>query len=281
MKRLILLCIVLALATAWYQFNYRVSFDGLQRDAISYGKFWTKEAGNPWQYRVVAPVLLWGCLMIKDSPYAVFALRVIENLAMFLLFLWWLTRKKVKGIFIGLILLAWFTCLSAYHCYFSDATYIEVSLFLVAGLAPKRWWAILPIMVMAVLNRETVIFLCFYYAIRNYRTLLWTLPVFGVIQAVLRFAVFPPQISTLGASMSFLMPGLPVLIHNLTTANGWVVIGLIAPLAIWSYNRSAEWWTSALYAGSMLFLGNIPEMRLFLIPLTLGFIPQILKRETR
>lgn len=125
-------------------------------------------AGDPWQYRVLAPYAQEGAIRLleqagvsySDAAKAVFMVtRYTQTFLMFMLMGWYYRRLGLTfpGLLLGMMILFWGFPYSYFESNQSFNTYYDVIFYLLAGLAIlyKRYRAIIPITAVAVLNRET------------------------------------------------------------------------------------------------------------------------------
>ena len=124
------------------------------------------KAGSPWQYRVLpeymveALIRLVGKLGIgHPNALAFIAFRLFQNFLLFVLAAAYYRRLGLSTYvtLIGLSLLAWGMTQSLYRSDLQFNTYFDVVFYLAAGLAiaSGRVWWIVPITLLAALNRET------------------------------------------------------------------------------------------------------------------------------
>ena len=123
-------------------------------------------AGNPWQYRVLAPLMLQPVIAKLqergiDHAYALsfISFRVLQDLAIFLAAFVYYRKFGLPATYalIGISLLGWGIWYSDYDSDLQFNTYFDVLFFLLAGicvLSRTPAW-ILPITAVAAFNRET------------------------------------------------------------------------------------------------------------------------------
>jgi hypothetical protein len=273
--------------------NYVAMFDGT--------------AGNPIQYRVLAAWLeallvhLTAALSVP-SHYAVsfIALRIAEDTAVFLLAFAYYRKLglSVASCFIGQSLLAWGMSYGHHNTDLRFDSYLDVAFYLAAGwclLSGRELW-VLPLMVLAALNRETSgmipVLLLAHFAARHRaaegrlrlepREWLAVAAAFAIYVAVfvaLRLW-FPPQRTILPEDTPL---GLPLLAYNLTRRLTWVqlfaVLGIV-PFAAWAGRkrwpdelRVFAWALVPVWFAVHVFVSVVAESRLFLVPQALVFVP--------
>lgn len=265
------------------------------------------EAPAPDQYRVLTSHIVVAACRVAEAaglPRPVgltfVALRLLQNLTLFALAFYYYRRLGVQAYasLLGLSALAWGMTQSNYGADLSFDTYTDIVCFLAAALVLMhgRFHWLIPLTVLAALNRETSVFL-FLMAVA------WSLPRFGVTThagelrriAVIVLVLFgsvqlavrlyygwPPwTIPPAGAA-----PGLALLRYNLGGDAAWGhaagTLGIVPVLALAAYRQ----WQPALRplfwavvpAWSVLCLCCTPldQSRVLLLPLVLVLVPGML-----
>lgn len=302
---LVLACaLALALFTVHYQIRFMelAWFERVQWDRTC--QVMAGESGTPWQYRVFTDGIVYGTVRLfqalqlpRPIGVAFVLIRLIQNTLAFSLAVSFYRRlglSLMEGLF-GISLLAWGMCHALYDGDLTFNTYTDISIFLTAGLfilsGRYRW--LIPLMVVAPLNRETsgcIPFMLLFSQLRWRRgpripreTLVTGAVCFlqwAVIIAGLRavFGVKPYIVPTAGER-----PILPLLLYNLTWPRTWIflfsTLGLVPLLALASWRgwspalRHFFWAVVPIWFPVHFCLAHAPETRLFLVPQTLIFIP--------
>lgn len=259
-------------------------------------------AGNPWQYRVLAPymirVVFKVFVRLNLSNYiatAFIIFRFIQDTLIFLLsYIYY--RKLYLSIpysLIGMILLAWGMSYSNYDSDLQFNTYFDVIFYLLAGLSilKERFVWIIPITILAALNRETsglipilgIAIAVFTLPKGSVRKLL---PVF--ISALLSYAAIFVGLRLFYGPQELIIPyetypGLELLGYNLSSTKTWdqlfatlSVIPLIAFVGYrkWPKQLRVFFWVIVPIWIVIHAIGSVmAETRVFLVPQTLVFIP--------
>jgi hypothetical protein len=267
-----------------------------------------QRAGNPWQYRVLAPYAQEGVIRLleqtgvyyDDAAKAVFmATRYTQTFIMFLLMGWYYRRLGLTtpGILLGMMILFWGFPYSYFESNQSFNTYYDVIFYLLAALAILygRYRAILPITALAVLNRETsglIPIMLLLHGItlrprprvdwRIVRIALIALAIFGAGYWGLR-QLFPPQQLLYPFDSK---PGIELLRWNFNRPTTWdqllKTIGYLPLVAlVWSHRFPREmrvfFWAVVPAWFVIHFLGSsVVETRLFFVPHILVLIPGLL-----
>jgi hypothetical protein len=259
-------------------------------------------AGNPWQYRIFAPFLL--DLLIRylmdlgaNHPVAVgfISFRIFQD-SLILLVAFLVYRKlDLSPAFslLGMAVLAWGMAASHYDSDLQFSTFFDVLFYLLAGLCVlhRKFWLIVPIMVLAALNRESsglIPFVVLFAPIlfesrrpfhRNFFQFLAASVVFLSIFVGLRF-VYPNQDLVVAYGQQ---PGFDLLAHNLFRLVTWrQLIGTLSVIPLIAIAGYGKWrpeirlffwvvvpvWFVVHAVGSVM-----AESRLFLVPQALVFIP--------
>jgi len=260
-------------------------------------------AGNPWQYRILADVLVEGTLHLfqnLDIPHpiasAFVSFRFVQNLLIFLLAYLYYKKLGLSSAYalIGLSLLAWGMTYAYYDSDLQFNTYFDMIFYLLAGLIivlNKPLWMI-PLMIFAALNRETSGLIPFMSLVLilprstespRRKTIVIiaavSLAIFAAIFVGLRF-VFPNQ--TMSVPRGHVM-GLDLLQYNLFRAITWVqlfaTLSIIPALALLAYRnwhpalKIFFWVIVPVWLLIHPFTSVMAETRVFLVPQVLIFIP--------
>lgn len=306
LRTAIILCcaILLGLLTVYLQLRV-VTIPFLeQNQAQLHQAVMRGNAGNPWQYRVLAEYLVEGFLAVATrlqlaQPVAAgfIAFRVCQNLLLFLLAALYYRRLGLGTYpaLIGLSLLAWGMSFGSYGTRdLKLDTYFDISFYLLAGLIilERRYLWLIPLVGVAALNRETSGLIPFMLLAVSLQP--------GQSRAESRRA----QLIAAGALVTFLAvflalrlgygrqqllvpfghpPGWVLLKYNLTRAVTWVqllaTLGIIPLLALANFRhwpgilRAFFWVIVPLWFPLHFVVGVAAETRLFLVPQALIFIP--------
>lgn len=127
----------------------------------------SSEFYNPWQYRIFSTYVLETFIVmfskisgLENSLLPYFTLRFLQNLLIFFIALKFYKALQLQSkylIVLGILLLGYNMSNSVFQSDLSFNTYFDVLFYLTAGyliLADKKIW-ILPLMIVAALNRET------------------------------------------------------------------------------------------------------------------------------
>ena len=254
-------------------------------------------AGDPWQYRVLAPLLidpLIGLLHRLGIPHHVavsfILFRVLQDTLLLLLAAAYYRQLglSLPHALLGMILLAWGMSYSHYDSDLQFNTFFDVIFYLLAGwcvLRGRSAW-IVPIAALAALNRETsglIPFLPLAAAPGSARRLA---PVCAA--ALLGYAGVSIGLRLLYGTQEYHgpyghEPGLDLLGYNLWRAITWQqlfatlsVIPLLALLAWRRWPRPLKGFFLAVVPVWVVvhaFAAVLAESRLFLVPQALVFIP--------
>jgi hypothetical protein len=263
-------------------------------------------AGNPWQYRILAD---W---MISILISVVYRLRLDDpEVISFIVFRFMQCvlilgaaglyyRKLGLPLFtnlLGLSILAWSMSFSLYNSDLSFNNFFDVAFYLVAAiviLSEKFIWVI-PLMVLAALNRETsalipVMGLAYAYftpgvnkGIKSIAlTTLGSLIVFAVIFIGLRY--YYGEQTFLTADGYY--PGFGLFFLNLRRVITWeqllVTLGILPVMAMFAYGTWPKplkiffWAVVPVWMIVHFFSSLVAETRLLLVPQALVFIPGVL-----
>jgi hypothetical protein len=305
------LIVVLALATVYVQYR-GLLVDSAGRDPKQFIEVDLRERhdaiidgiqGDPWRYRLLSEWGAEGALQVAKAigfsqPAVVgfLGFRVLQNLAIFAL-AWLFFRRLGLGWYeslFGLGLLAWGFTQALYHQAMSFNTYGDIAFYLAAALLilHRRWWWIVPLTVLAAVNRETsglipVMLMAMAWPLgwrtdegrRALRIGAVALVAFAATYGTVRLAVGPGfLIKANGQDL-----GLDLLDYNLTRGQTWdfvfQTLNILPVLAVLAWRR----WPPELKALGVaiapawflihVFTSVLAESRLLLVPLALVFIP--------
>ena len=294
--------LALAAAGTWLQVrSLDVAYYFEQGEQLSrHRKVLNGGAGNPWGYRILSEWFveagLRGLRPFGVGTVAAFEIVRVAQLTAIFALLWAYLRRvglppAARALGLGLLLAA--LPIATYGSDLRFDTYTDLGLFLIAALLihSGRFGWILPLAVVAALNRETAIFIPVLLAVvavleqhRDQRRRILVIAgvsigSFLAVLAIVRIAVGPePPILVRGAG-----PGFDLLRLNLTsetTARHLLTMMNIVPfLALAGVRRWPGWlqlWGLVLVpAWVVLHLlgGALEEARLLLVPFVLVLIP--------
>lgn len=257
-------------------------------------------AGDPWQYRILsawvveAVVQLGRVLGLLPSMISAFlAVRVLQETLMFVA-AWCYWRALGLGVapaFMGLALFGWGVSYSGYGSDLQFNTYFDVLFYLLAGIAVARrrpLW-VLPLTVLAALNRETSGFIPLLPLIapaaapgdraRAIRIALAGLALYVAVFAGLRWAYGHQELIIPYGHR----PGLDLLTYNLTRTRTWAqlaaTVSILPALALLAYRewprvlRGIFWLVVPAWVAVHLVASVVAETRLMLVPFALVFVP--------
>jgi len=264
------------------------------------------KAGNPWQYRILAEYMLEPVITLfrnininRPQPSAFIFFRFLQNTFIFIAAAYFYKKLGLSTYtaLLGITILAWMISQSFYDSDLSFNTYFDVLFYLLAGiiiLYEKYLWLLL-LMVIAAFNRETcglIILLLPAYALfsqpthkKNKQVILTTFGM-GILYTgiFLWLRVFFGEQQFLTAHGNY--PGKGILYFNIFNLRSWEQIwstaGIIPFLALFSYRKWPKhlkvfFWVIVPVWGIIHFLASVvAETRLFLVPLSLIFIPCVL-----
>jgi hypothetical protein len=305
--------LILALSAAQLYVQYRAQVDdagplgprayieqvlGPRHDAVL-----DHTVGDPWRFRLLSD---WGAEGFRQVARAIgfsqpatvgfLVFRFVQNVFIFGL-AWLLYRRlgasRVHAV-LGLGLLAWAMSESLLHVQMSFNTWTDIALYLAAGvlILDRRYAWIVPLSILAGLNRETgglipvmLIAVGIAYGLRTPRgrravkTGALALAAFAATYAIVRLAV-GPSYYILGAGHH---PGFDMLGYNLgrgiTYDFVFQTVNVVPLLAVLSWRR----WPVELKAFGIavvpawivihLFTAVLAETRLLLVPFALVLVP--------
>lgn len=167
--------LIVAMVFGVVLFSLFTVFMQVQSLGLSYLKTWQLErhhavlngtAYGHWQYRLLSAYLVQVVMMVFQAcnipayPVSAFiAVRVLQNIAIFSMTAVYYRRLGLSRlhVWLGLSLLAWGMTHVFYNSDLQFSTYSDVICYLAAGLLilSKRYLWIVPLTIMAALNRET------------------------------------------------------------------------------------------------------------------------------
>jgi hypothetical protein len=305
------LIVLLALATVYVQYRGLLE-DSAGRDPKQFIEVDLRErhdavldgtVGDPWRYRLLSDWGAEGALRTADAlgfsqPAVVgfLGFRVLQNLAIFAL-MWLFLRRLGFGWYerlFGLGLLAWGFTQALFHQAMSFNTYGDIAFYLAAALLilHRRWWWVVPLAVVAAINRETsglipVMLMAMAWPLgwrseegrRALRIGAVALVAFGATYGIVRLAVGPSFFIVPNGQD----PGAELFEYNVARGMTWdfvfQTLNILPLLALLAWRR----WSPELKAFGMaiapawiaihVFTSVLAESRLLLVPLALVFIP--------
>jgi hypothetical protein len=284
---------VKAMGLAWQEEHY---LPRLERVAAG-------EAGSPWQYRVLSDYAALGAVRTAEAagvPRAAgvtfVAIRVAQNVAIFLLLFGYMRALGIGAYaaLLGMMALAWAMTQANYNSDLAINTYSDVLFYLLAGWCVVRRlaWPVLPITMLAALNRETsglipvmLLAAAYYWPQGRERAsaVRWgaaSLAAWAVVFVGLRlwFGARGWEVHPSGTEQ-----GIALLWYNLSFDRSWAHLAgtfSILPVLAWLGWRGAP---DALRAFAVALLpvwitvhflySAVAETRLFLVPLVVVVIP--------
>jgi hypothetical protein len=268
------------------------------------------QAVDPWQYRILATYLIEGMiqlfkkLSIFHSENSVFIFfRFLQGVAIFLLEYFYYKKLGLSTSLslLGMSVLAWGMSYSNYGSDLHFSTYFDILFYLIAGLIillEKPLWVI-PLTVIASLNKESsglipIMLIASYltndseklgfYGLKKYRIKIITIGAISLISYLiiffgLRFVLGPrPLIPVLNQFTIF-----ELIKNNLFSSITWVqlfgTMSIIPIIAILNYKNWPKvikiffWVVIPIWIVIHTVGGVMAESRLFLVPLSLVFIP--------
>lgn len=271
----------------------------------------------PYRYRILTDNILecalrlvpFGTISEEPRKYVLVAVgfRLIQNFTIFLLAFWYFRTLDIppSTSFVGILLLCYGMCFAFYMSDLSFYTYTEIAFFLLAGIFINlnKDWFILPLTVVATLNREGAVFIpimlfsarlsqCDSRSLFGFKSLssrfvqqcALSLLGFSAVYFGIRYIMGPAGygISRYGD----VYPGLLLLYLNIINPMTWIglvqMYGLL-PLTLifvkhWPTTlRSYFFFLVLPWFIVVLTFGSADETRLFLVPLLIVFIPAALR----
>ena len=173
----ILVSLAAAGVTVWAQFDYIATQYGQgYLSEEDFGRHQSKVQGTaaaPYRYRLLSDYALEGVLRLvprdwaggpdKAYKFVAFGFRLAQNFAVFMLAFWYFRTLGLsigKGL-LGMCLLTYGLCFAFHQSDLSFYTYTSLAFFLLAGaiIGRRRDWLILPLTLVAALNREDGVFI--------------------------------------------------------------------------------------------------------------------------
>ena len=300
---LLVSAIVLSVAVTYAQVNYLgLHFLRVQQEKVHL-QMLQGTAGNPWQYRILADVMIEPLIKLSKSmgipqpeSFSFIAFRFVQCLLILIgagVYYRKLGLQTYENL-IGLSVLAWSMSYSLYNSDLSFNVYFDVAFYLIAGILvieKKFIWLVL-LMIPAAFNRETSVLipLMLIFAIGfDAREKGRLKPaVIAASFGLLIFAIVFVGLRLYYGKQPFLtadgyFPGIGLLFLNFSRGVTWeqiaITLGIIPILAIFAYQRWPQvlrtyfWavvpmWMAVHFAGAL-----VAETRLLLVPQALVFIP--------
>ena len=261
--------------------------------------------GDPWQYRILAPYLLKSVIGLfelagaeRPVAQAFMMFRTAQDSAVLLLAYAWYRQLdlSVPAAMLGMAMLAWSMSYSHYDSDLQFSTFFDVMFYLAAALCIVRgaWRWIVPLTVLAALNRETSGFIPILLLAAAHvmpPASRWRAALPGAALALACYIgvglglrlVYGAQISVLPYDHQ---PGLDMLGYNLLRLVTWqqllATLSVIPLVALWGYRRwpavlKGFFWTLVpLWFLIHALLAVLAESRLLLVPQALVLIPAAL-----
>lgn len=300
----LLVALLLSFASVSAQVNY-LSFRFIKvHQEREHDELMSGNAGNPWQYRVLADYMLEPLIDLfqnlninRYKPSAFIFFRFLQNTIIFYAAAYFYKKLGLPTYYalLGITILAWMMSNAYYGSDLSFNTYFDIFFYLMAGifLLEKQYFWLLPLVALATFNRETIgliIPLLIAYEIfcqpeKNKNAKFIALGM-GILYAGIFFflRVFFGEQEFLTAFGNY--PGFGTLYFNVFNLLSWqrilMTVGIIPFLAIfafpkWPKTLKVFFWVIVPAWGMIHFLFTVvAETRLFLVPLTLIFIPGVL-----
>lgn len=300
----LVVCISFSLFTVYDQITERTKIEFLltkqlkrHRDVISGTSI------DPWQYRILGDYVVAAAIRVVrwvglSSPeLKAFAIvRVLQNFLVFVSAgLYWrcLGIKRLHTLF-ALAFFAWGIAYSGYGSGLAFSTYFDILFFLLAALIilSERYLWLIPVIVLAALNRETSGLIPFMLIAAVFQPKAWRktdrrvivvavicLAIYALEYGALRLIFGPrPLMKPYGEEL-----GLNLLIYNLTSAKSYsfvfATLSIIPLVALFYWKQWPTvlqrffWAIVPVWFGVHLFLGVVAEARLLLVPQAVVFIP--------
>ncbi|MCS6906807.1 MAG: hypothetical protein RML93_02865 [Anaerolineales bacterium] len=260
-------------------------------------------AGNPWQYRVLAPYLIEQvmrllALLRVPRPVAVafISFRVLQDTAVLFLAFYYYRRLGLSFFhaLVGMGLLAWSISYSHYGSDLQFSTFFDLIFFLIAGLCllSRRLWGVILVTFLAGLNRETsglIPFLVLFHSVfAGNKRGAWREGLFVFFASFATYISVFVGLRLLFGRQALIVPyghhpGADLLRFNLWRLITWRqllatlnVVPIVAMLAYHRWPRSLRvfFWTVVPVWVIVHALGAVvAETRLFLVPQAMVFIP--------
>jgi hypothetical protein len=300
---LIVSAILLSIASVYAQEDYLgIRFLRVQQEKV-HGQMMQGVAGNPWQYRILADLLVDQLIRVFNelgvsgaevSAFVVF--RFVQDILIFLVA--GLYYKKLGLHFyanlIGLSVLAWGMSYSLYNSDLSFSVYFDIVFFLVGAILiiDKNVIWILPLTVLSAFNRETAVLIpCMLLGSAYFgdfpKEMVKRAKLYSTV-CLLVFAIIFLGLRVYYGHQFFLTadgyyPGLGLLFLNIRSGITWeqllITLGIIPLVAILAYQhwprtlRIFSWIIVPVWFAVHFVAALVPETRLLLVPQALIFIP--------
>lgn len=297
--------ILLSIGTVYAQVNdVTLRFLKVQQDKV-HQQMLEGVAGNPWQYRILADVMveplikLFSKMGIPSAEVSAFiAFRFLQCLLIFVAAGIYY-RKLGLSLYanlIGLSILAWGMSYSLYNSDLSFNNFFDIAFYLIAAVLIMygNFVWILPLMILAAFNRETsalipFMLICFAYFGDSQKETIRpatfyaasSLIIFGIIFFGLRLYYGKQEFLTADG----FYPGLGLFFLNIRRGITWeqlfITLGIIPFLAISAYRNWPKtfkiffWVIVPSWFGVHFLAALIAETRLLLVPQALIFIPGV------
>jgi hypothetical protein len=299
-----LVAIALSLFTVWAQVS-PAGRDYLETEQYKrHEAVMQEQAGDPWQYRILSEYAVELAIYLakelgipRHVSSAFVAVRLLQNVIIFLLVALYYRRLGLSftSAIIGMSILGWGMTYALYDSDLQFNTYSDIIFYLLAVivLIEERFWLIVPITLMAALNRESSGFIPFLTAGVAYMRYREGKPASSVIKSALlaalvfvavffglRWFVYGPQemVDVYGMSR-----GYELVTYNLGRVTTWIyvfgtlgVIPIVAISAIrrWPPTLRAFFWILApAWFVLHVLICIIAETRIFLVPHAIVLIP--------
>lgn len=265
----------------------------------------TGEAPAPTQYRVLTDYVVVAACRVSEflglpRPIGLtfVAIRLLQNITLFGLAFYFYRALGLRpyAIVIGLSALAWGMTQSNYGSTLAFDAYTDMVFYLLAALALvyQRFYLLIPITVLAALNRETAVLLPIMAGVYGLsvsaprpkellRIAATSLVLFGIVQLALHL-YFGPRDWTMFSSGA--TPGLAMLSYNLNNDAAWGhvagTLGIVPLLAFVSWRqwhpllRPLCWAVVPIWFLGHLLYAPLDQSRVLLLPMVLVFVPGML-----
>ncbi|HEX8990697.1 MAG TPA: hypothetical protein VF784_03375 [Anaerolineales bacterium] len=300
---LLITAAILTAATTYAQVNFLgVHFLRVQQEKVHL-QMLQGLAGNPWQYRILADLLIEPLIRLvrslgipQPASFSFIAFRVIQCL-LILITAGIYYRKLGLSLYetlIGLSVLAWSMSYSLYNSDLSFNNFFDVAFYLIAAILiieGKYAWLVL-LMIPAALNRETSVLVpLMAFGVLRYghnRTANRRLAVAATAVSLLVFVVIFVGLRLYYGKQPFLTadgyyPGIGLLALNLQRWVTWeqlsITLGVIPLLAIFAYRHWPQdlriffWVVVPIWLAVHFVAALVAETRLLLVPQALVLIP--------
>lgn len=279
----------------WQEANYKPMLDAAQAGA----------APAPDQYRVLTDQVVVAACRLAETvglPRPVgltfVTIRLLQNITLFALAFCFYRALGLRpyAIVIGLSALAWGMTQSNYGSTLAFDAYTDMVFYLLAALALvyQRFYLLIPITVLAALNRETAVLLPIMAGVYAFagstprpkellRISAAALVLFGMVQLALHL-YFGPRDWVMHPSGA--TPGLAMLSYNLNNDAAWGhvagTLGIVPLLALATWRhwhpllRLLFWTVVPLWFLGHLLFAPLDQSRVLLLPTVLVLVPGML-----